>query len=189
MCSLDSQSKRIYALHEQVTLITKKTSLKCGMRSRMFVTENRGWHIFSSPSKIQPPKRETLSMSLQACRKRQVTAWSVVAVLFIQMLVPFGQALSLDTNSDLEYQIICTADGIKRLAISEDGQPIQPTGVETCVFCGTHMPTVMAVPQSFAFLTYDALAKCATRPLLSQQTQVNIWRAARPSSRAPPLFV
>lgn len=145
--------------------------------------------MFSSPSKIQPPKRKILSMSLQACRKRQVTAWSVVAALMIQMLIPFGQALALDANSDLEYQIICTADGIKRLAITDDGQPVQPTGVEACAFCVTHMPAAMAVPQNFAFLTYDALAERATHTLQSQETQVSVWRAARPSSRAPPPFV
>jgi len=129
-------------------------------------------------------KREAIAMTHQG------TGWLAVLAVLVQVLMPFGQALAYDVDSDIEYQVICTATGVKQISIGSDGQPIEPLDVpSSCPFCFLHSAVVLLTPETVpTFSTFIVVAPDAyERPV--QQRTAGIWRGAPRPSRAPPLYV
>jgi len=125
-----------------------------------------------------------------AAVRRQGAAWLAVFAVLAQVLMPFGQALALDTSADYEYQVICTATGITQVAIGADGKPIEPLDVpKSCPFCSLHSVLILLEPESVpAFTSKSALVPVAfVQP--AQQHIASIWRGAPQPSRAPPVSI
>ena len=125
-----------------------------------------------------------------AAMRRQGAVWLAVFAVLAQVLMPFGQALALDANSDYEYQVICTATGITQVAIGADGKPIEPLDVpKSCPFCSLHSSLVLLEPESVpAFTSKSALVPVASVQHTEQRI-ASIWRGAPQPSRAPPVSI
>lgn len=147
--------------------------------------------MFSSPHR-PATLWEMIPMSLNTRRqrhRRQVTVRLLVFALLFQVFAPFGQALALSVDPEIEYQVLCTVDGIKQVAVGQDGQPSEPVDRETCVFCLTHGSFVLAAPQNPTIIIHGNWAERTAYAPPSQQNRDSIWRASLPLSRAPPSFV
>lgn len=118
--------------------------------------------------------------------RRLWAAWFAVFALFAQVLVPFGQALAFDANQDIEYQIICTANGVKQIPIGSDGAPIDVQDTTPCPFCLTYSVPALLQPQMLATpLTTQNIAFV----FIAHPQHTSIWRGTPRPPRAPPLFV
>jgi hypothetical protein len=120
---------------------------------------------------------------------RRLTAQVAIFALIVQMLLPFGQALAFSSEQSIEYQIICTASGIKKIPVDHNNGPVDPTNSTPCSFCLVHLAPVLAVPQVASVIVIDEPVEHAVFGLPAQQVQVSIWRSSLRPSRAPPLFV
>lgn len=119
---------------------------------------------------------------------RQKAAWLVVLALFVQMLAPFGHALALEVDGDFNYQIICTATGIKQIPIDADGQPLEPRdAISTCPVCYFHGAPALLVPENTPSLTTAAIEVAVEFGLPVQHRSVSLFRTAPNPARAPPL--
>lgn len=120
---------------------------------------------------------------------RQWAAWVAVCALLIQLVVPFGQALAFDPEQDIEYQFICTANGIKQIPINTDGSPVDPPANASCPFCFlTAAPALFSPAYDCAVVSED-LRIPVSFTQLNEQIPANIWRGAPRPSRAPPLSI
>ena len=117
---------------------------------------------------------------------RRIMAWMAVLSLLVQVLVPFGQALAFDPETDIEYQIICTANGVKQIALDADGAPIEPQDARTCPFCFLTAAPVLLNPGQGQVLVSLEESRAVTFDRLSPQRHASIWRGAPQPSRAPP---
>ncbi|MBL4613448.1 MAG: hypothetical protein JKY27_01035 [Magnetovibrio sp.] len=120
---------------------------------------------------------------------RQLTVWAAAFVLIVQMLLPFGQAVAFDVDQDIEYQIICTANGIKQIPIDQNGAPIEPVDAVSCSSCVMHVVAALLAPQVTALISIEEPVEHASFGLPVEQVQISVWRGSLRPSRAPPLFV
>lgn len=120
---------------------------------------------------------------------RRLTTWACLFALIAQIFVPLGQVLASDTDQGIEYQLICTADGVKQILIDETGAPIEPQDVVSCAFCLMHAPPILIAPQLSAVGVVEALGEQAIFARPVHQVQTNIWRGRLHLTRAPPLSV
>lgn len=125
-----------------------------------------------------------------AAMRRQGAVWLAVFAVLAQVLMPFGQALALDPNSDYEYQVICTATGVTQVAIGADGEPIEPLDVpKSCPFCSLHNALILLEPENVpTFTSKSAFVPAAFMEPVGQ-TPACIWRGAPQPSRAPPVSI
>lgn len=124
-----------------------------------------------------------------APRRRQWTAWLAVFTLLLQFAVPFGQALAFDPATDIEYQIICTANGVKQIPINADGAPVEAQDTVSCPFCFAYAAPALVQPVLIGGeFSKNAQSDVAfSHPAYIQRT--SIWRGTPRPSRAPPLNV
>ncbi len=110
--------------------------------------------------------------------------------LLTQVLMPFGQALALDLSQDIEYQLICTIDGIKQIPVNESDAPLPLEDIgRQCPFCsisGTPVSlqlnaTTVVIPSDIT----DDVSYGRDEP----SRDATIWRGSSSPSRAPPLDV
>jgi len=121
-------------------------------------------------------------------RRRWVT-WLAVLALAAQIVVPFAHAVAFDAGVGVEYEIICTANGIKQIPVNSDGEPIDPRVVAPCPFCSLTTAPVLFVPMPGTIIVTDHERVRITFARPAAQSQASIWRGTTRPSRAPPLFV
>ena len=117
---------------------------------------------------------------------RSLAALITIFALIVQMLLPFGQALAFSSDQSIEYQIICTANGIKKIPIEQNEAPAQPSDSIPCSTCVVHMSPVLIVPQLASLIIIIEPVEHAVFGLPSQQIQSSVWRSSLRPSRAPP---
>jgi len=121
--------------------------------------------------------------------RRQLTAWVAVVALIVQIFVPLGQALAVDGDQGIEYQVICTANGFKQIPIDQNGAPIEIEDGVQCAFCLVHSTPALMSPLDSDLVTVFEETDHHTFALLIQHGPANIWRGAPRPSRGPPLSV
>lgn len=121
--------------------------------------------------------------------RRQLTVWFAAFALIDQILMPFAQAMAFDANQGIEYQVICTANGIKQIPIDQNGTPIEPVDLVTCSSCVMHVAPVLLTPQLSTQIIIEEPVEHAAFGLPVQITQASIWRSSLRPSRAPPHII
>jgi len=115
--------------------------------------------------------------------------WLAVLVLSAQVLLPFGQALASNGEQELEYQLICTANGVKRILIDANGEPIDAQDAAPCPFCFTSTTLALLQPaETAALIKQPQVAPMVFTPL-AHLGHTSTWRNVSLPSRAPPRFV
>lgn len=121
---------------------------------------------------------------------RTFATWLAVFALVVQTFMPLGQALAANALQNDGFQIICTANGIEQVPLSQDGAPVVPTNFGPCSHCLMHGSVAMFTPQSTHAIVLSIPAEHSVAFALPiQQTHANIWRGLPRPSRAPPKFV
>jgi len=121
--------------------------------------------------------------------RRQWTTWLAVLVLAAQVLVPFGHALASNGDQGLEYQLICTANGVKQILIDANGEPIDAQDVAPCPFCLTTATLALFQPEDISALFKQPNIEPVVFARLSHHSHAHTWRGKSLPSRAPPQFV
>lgn len=124
-----------------------------------------------------------------AHQPRQISAWLAVLALLVQVLLPFGQALALGPSQDIEYQIICTANGVKQIPINGDGTPIDAQDAAPCPFCFTYAAPSLLQPETNTFILDSQSDKTVSYAISANDQHTSIWRGTPRPSRAPPLSI
>lgn len=121
--------------------------------------------------------------------RHQGVATFAVLALMMQVLLPFGQAIAFDADTDIEYQIVCTSSGVKQIAVGADGSPIELQDALPCPFCFTHNTPALTLPDEGpnAALVLPARVQ-ASFVRVSQRLHTNLWQSTPNPSRAPPHF-
>jgi len=115
-------------------------------------------------------------------------AWMVVVALCVQILMPLSSALAFDVGAGGEFQVICTANGIRTIAIDLDGVPIDPADMLSCPLCVMHAVSGIFNPQEIAVAEIVIhVVRDFSRP--NPCVRSSIWCGPPRSSRAPPLSV
>jgi hypothetical protein len=117
--------------------------------------------------------------------RRAFVAWLAVFALFVQVLAPLSSALAFDAGTDGEFRVICTATGVKTVALGQNGEPATPEQGISCPFCLIHAPAAL-VPPVAALGDHIQLTK-PDFALPHAQRQANLWRAHPNLPRGPPL--
>lgn len=117
--------------------------------------------------------------------RRAVVAWLAVFALFAQALMPLSSALAFDAGTDGEFRVICTASGVKTLAIGENGQPVNAVQEASCPFCLVHAATALLPAQAPSVITFARQAK-PIFVLPRVQRHASLWRAQPRLPRGPP---
>ena len=120
---------------------------------------------------------------------RRLATWLAVLVLSAQVLVPFAQALAADDPQGLEYQLICTASGVKQILIGEDGAPIDAQDAAPCPFCLAYATSALLQPEDVSVLIEAQRADPMVFPQVSGIDHADTWRSASQPSRAPPQVI
>ncbi|MBF0250719.1 MAG: hypothetical protein HQL35_08845 [Alphaproteobacteria bacterium] len=119
---------------------------------------------------------------------RPTAAWLVLLSLMVQVLLPFGQALAFEPTPDgeVEYLLICTANGIKQVPLGDGRSPIESRQtVDFCPYCVTHaVSAVLPVAQILLGLPGETGPDRFATP--SSIDHAALWRATPPPSRGPP---
>jgi len=117
---------------------------------------------------------------------RRLPAWLALLSLVAQLLVPFGQALALDPIQDIEYQVICTASGVKQIAVDTDGNPILPQNAAPCPFCFSHAAPSVLQPEVGSVFVKHAPDVVVSFARLENDQHASLWHGVAHPSRAPP---
>ena len=121
--------------------------------------------------------------------RRAMTAWLTAFALFVQAFFPLATAWAFDGQGDGQIggvQVICTANGVKTIAIDGDGNPIEDQAEQpTCPFCVLHASAAILTP-----LAPELGAKVldAKRTVIRPTADVlgAVWRAGPNPPRGPP---
>ena len=116
--------------------------------------------------------------------RHTLVAWLAVFALFAQMLAPLSSALAFDADTDGEFHVICTASGVKTVAIGEDGKPVKPVQGMSCPLCLTYAAAAL-VPSVVSFTGYTQRTHSAFA-LPHADAAANLWRAQPQLPRGPP---
>lgn len=125
-------------------------------------------------------------------RVSRLRDWGALLALFailVQNIVPFGQALAVEPGSDVDYQIVCTASGIKQVPLGEDGQPVDPQGAEFCPFCFISSAPLFLEPAFEIAVQRIERGEHRTIAIAPSSELPSLWRTIPRPSRAPPLNV
>ncbi|MFC1672619.1 DUF2946 family protein [Pseudomonadota bacterium] len=121
--------------------------------------------------------------------RRATMAWLAVFALFVQAMAPLSAAWASEafgTSMDGELQVICTASGVKTIAIGEDGQPVNPPDMVSCPMCVVHSASAILSPQLGETVTHSVVEQDTYVPVLND-VHANLWRASPRPPRGPPL--
>ncbi|MFC1672617.1 DUF2946 domain-containing protein [Pseudomonadota bacterium] len=118
--------------------------------------------------------------------RRASVAWLAVFALFVQAMAPLSAAWASGTGAGGELQVICTANGVKTIAIDQDGLPIDPTEAVTCAFCVLHASGAILTPKISERFTHSVVEQDSYALVLSD-VHANLWRASPRPPRGPPL--
>ncbi|MBC8267270.1 MAG: DUF2946 domain-containing protein [Rhodospirillaceae bacterium] len=122
--------------------------------------------------------------------KRQVASWLAMFALLMQVLMPFGQALAFDSPQDIEYQLICTANGIKQIPINGNDAPLPQQDIgPRCPFCTISFAPVLLQPDAIAAVIRKEITDDVSYGRDEPSRDATIWRGSSSPSRAPPLDV
>lgn len=128
---------------------------------------------------------------LPFCKKsvtrRAVLSWLAAFALFAQALVPLSSALAFDASSGGDFQVICTATGVKTIHIGQDSAPIEPHEVVSCPFCMVHAPGALLLPLTSDAILDHVIAEKPIFVLARANRHANLWRALPRPPRGPPL--
>ena len=121
-------------------------------------------------------------------------AWLLVFVMGLQALAPIGQALAFDAAKDVNFVYVCTSDGIKKVAIDENGMPVSEPSLDernlsSCLFCTTHAAPALLQPDALSTPMVSAGVVKIALTLPANSHHGSIWRSTSRPPRAPPLFV
>lgn len=117
--------------------------------------------------------------------RRATMAWLAVFALFVQAMAPLSAAWASEAGAGAELQVICTASGVKTIAIGQDGQPIDPNETATCAFCVLHASGAILTPQIGETVTHTVVEQDAY-VLVLNDVHANLWRATPRPPRGPP---
>ena len=145
------------------------------------VTEGRT-HMVRAGTRFERSFRKT-------ALSRAVTAWLVALSLLVQGLVPLGQALAAEEGFGDNFQVICTAQGVKTIAVDENGQPTDPKEAVSCPFCLVHASAVGIAPQDNLSLSFPHETLKASFGVVRTDRHANLWHARPRMPRGPPLSV
>lgn len=137
---------------------------------------------YGSLSTILPSRNKTPS-------RPHWVVWMVLLALLFQNVVPFGQALAAGLGQDVEYQIICTANGIKQVPIGDLGEPIETQSTDFCPFCFTTSAPVFLEPQADVAVFHVVNHDERTFITATDVDFSSVWRSIPRPSRAPPVFI
>ena len=133
----------------------------------------------------QPGQSLRLRRTAGYARRRWAT-WLAVLVLAAQVLLPFGQALASNGEPGFEYQLICTANGVKQILIDANGEPIDAHDAAPCPFCFTSTPPALLQPDDFSVLLEQLHVHPVVFARLAHLSHASTWRGQSQPSRAPP---
>lgn len=120
--------------------------------------------------------------------RRAFVAWLAVFALFAQVLAPLSSALAFEAGAGDEFQVICTANGVKTITINQDGEPPHPAAARSCPFCITHTAPGIFTPEAITVTaTVTPFAQNFAQPIAYVQS--SIWRGSPQPARAPPLSI
>ncbi|MCW8914797.1 MAG: DUF2946 domain-containing protein [Magnetovibrio sp.] len=134
-------------------------------------------------------QKNTLRPTRSAHLARRIPAWLAVFTLLAQVLMPFGQALAFAPDQDVEYQIICTANGVKQIPINADGSPIDAQDARQCPFCFTYSAPSLLQPEVSTIIVDSHADNRVSFAQITSEHRISIWRGTPQPSRAPPLNV
>lgn len=118
--------------------------------------------------------------------RRQVTASIAIFALIAQILIPFGQALAFSAESNIEYQVVCTANGFKKIAIDTSGDPIEAPDGTNCPLCLLQGSSAVLQKVEEGGSHVGDVRKTAFAPSRIDN-HTSLWRAGPRAPRGPPL--
>jgi len=133
----------------------------------------------------QPGRNLRLWRTAEFARCRWAT-WLAVLVLSAQVLLPFGQALASNDEQGLEYQLICTANGVKQILIDANGAPIDAQDAAPCPFCFTSTTLALFQPEDLSVLLERPRSGPVVFAPLAHLNHASTWRGRSQPARAPP---
>lgn len=113
-------------------------------------------------------------------------AWFAGLALLLQAWAPFAQAVARDFSPDIEYQFICTVDGIKQIPVDGKEVPSGTSGGVSCPFCLTYASPALVQPAAQPLVQAVSATSELISPPFHQDVQSNLWRGGPNPSRAPP---
>lgn len=123
--------------------------------------------------------------SQRPARRHAFAAWLTAFALLVQGLVPLGQALAFESAGG-DFQVICTAQGVKTIAVDENGQPTDPQDTVACPFCLVHAPAIGVVPQDGLSLTFPHETLKTAFGVTREDRYASLWHIRPRLPRGPP---